>query len=252
MLETQKLKFASLLYKYCFPVYRGIYFVYKNRKDKAALQLIRRLLKPGTIVLDIGANIGFYTKALAGITGPRGQVYSFEPDRINFRHLENEMKNFPNVTLIPKAVASNSGSLMLYTSPLLNVDHRTYELENHKGGYAVEKISVDEFISGKFKVDFIKMDIQGSEMEALKGMTATLTNNKDIVLLMELWPYGLSKAGSSAAELFDYISALGFRMYDTGSGKPVPMTRKNVEEMRLTYFTDTNVLVSKADIFLHW
>ncbi len=212
---------------------------------------MRKFISPGGVVLDVGANIGFFSNFFSGVVGASGQVHSFEPDKINFHHLQNELKNCNNVTLIQKAVAESSGTLMLYTSDLLNVDHRTYEPENYKDKYSVEKISIDDYVAGKFNVDFIKMDIQGFELDALRGMSITLKENPDIILFIEFWPYGLQKAGSSATELFDFITALGYNIFNADADEMILMNRKNAVEMKIEYFTDSNVILSRRDLLLN-
>ena len=150
-----------------------------------------------------------------------------------------------NVTLIQKAVAAETGMLKLYPSPLLNVDHRTYSSENSKGGYEVEKISVDDFVGRKFKVDFIKMDIQGFETEAIRGMAKTLSDNQDVNLFIEFWPYGLKQAGSSAAVLFDLVAENGFQIYRIHEQGLKPFSRDEALSMPVEYYTDCNVLLTR-------
>jgi len=249
MTETLKLRLASALYKNAFPLYRLLYFRFKRNKDRYNTQLIRKLLKPGSNVLDIGANIGFYGKFLSECAGAGGHVYCFEPDAINFGHLQNELKNCSNVTLIQKAVAATSGTLSVYTSDLLNVDHRTYEPDTYSGKYSVEKTSIDHFVKGEFKVDLIKMDIQGFEMEAFKGMEKTIAANPDLVIVTEFWPYGLSSAGSSAAELYDYITGLGFKVFEIDGDTTKLMSREAAADMKVEYFTDADVVLSRNDVF---
>ncbi len=133
----------------------------------------------------------------------------------------------------------------------MNVDHRTYEPENYRDKYSVEKTSVDDFVNGRFKVDFIKMDIQGFEMEALRGMERTLRNNNDIVLLMELWPYGLQQAGSSAIKVIEFITSLGLNIYSVDTGFPVLFSKQDAKEIPVSYFSDTNVFLSRKAISLN-
>ena len=149
MFQKLQLRFASLLYKYAYPLYRRLYFNFKNRKDLYNLQLADQIIKPGNIVLDIGANVGFYGRHFAKCVGSGGKVYCFEPDIINFKHLRKELKGISNVNLVPMAVAAESGTLTLYTSDLLNIDHRTYQPEHYSSKYEVEKVSIDEFIKGR-------------------------------------------------------------------------------------------------------
>ncbi|MEO8146599.1 MAG: FkbM family methyltransferase [Bacteroidia bacterium] len=246
MFDNLQLKLASLLYQNAFPVYRKLYFGFKNKKDAYNLLLASKLIKPGANVLDIGANVGFYGRHFVKCVGSTGHVYCFEPDVINYKHLQHELKGFSNVTLLQKAVAAESGSLTLYTSDLLNIDHRTYEPEHYSEKYSVEKISIDGFVNDKFKVDFIKMDIQGFEMDALKGMTETLKANREIVLLTEFWPYGLQAAGSSATAVFDFLKQLEFNIYKVADNKLSKLTREEVAVMKVEFLSDTNVLVSRG------
>jgi FkbM family methyltransferase len=242
------LRLASLLYTNAYSIYKPLYFRYKYRKDKFNLELIRKFIKPGSTIIDIGANIGFYSSFFSRLTGSNGHVYCFEPDKTNFRHLEKTLLGKINVTLAQKAVAAESGMLKLHPSSILNVDHRTYSSRNSEGGYEVEKISIDDYVDKKFKVDFIKMDIQGFETEALKGMNNTLAENPGILLLMEFWPYGLHEAGSSAEELFDMVVEKGFHPYRINEKDIIPFTREDALSMLKEYHTDCNVLLKRKDI----
>lgn len=248
MLEHQKLKLASVLYKNAFPLYRMMYFNFKKKKDAANLALLKHLLTPKSNVLDIGANIGFYSIYLAEQTGVGGKVFCFEPDAVNFKHLQKETKSYKQIELFQKAVAAENGKLTLYTSDLLNIDHRTYEPESYSGKYDVEKIAIDNFIQNKFKVDFIKMDIQGFEMDALKGMTVTLKANTDLIMLTEFWPYGLLQAGSSAVEVFDFFTELEFKVYQLKNNKLQLLTRAQVQAMKVDFLSDTNVWISRKSL----
>ncbi len=248
MFEKQKLRLAALLFHYGFPFYRWLYFRFKNKKDQYHLEQIKRLLKPGSVVLDIGANIGFFAKKLSEYVGPDGHVYCFEPDKTNFNHLKNELKNKDNVSLIQKAVAEAEGNITLYTSNLLNVDHRTYEPDSYTGKYIVQKISIDTFINNQFSIDFIKMDIQGFEMNALQGMVNTLDANLSVILFIELWPYGLQQAGTSAVEVYDFFAARNFIMYKINEDQLIVIEREEASKLEVEYFSDTNLLVSRKNL----
>jgi len=250
MLEKLKLRSASFLYSNFFSVYRMMYFKYKSRHDNSYLKLFQHLVKPGFTILDIGANIGFYTVTFSELTGKHGHVHAFEPDTKNFHHLGKEVEGLRNVTVVPKAVSSESGTLLLYKSPLINVDHRTYEYGSKVDKYVVEKISFDDYAGDRFSVDLIKLDIQGYEMEALKGMRHTLTGNQHVLVFMELWQHGLLKAGASALHVYDFLSDLGFNIYEVNSTVQ-PLTREKVSLFKNDFFSDTHILASRNKIRLN-
>lgn len=193
---------------------------------------MKRFIKKGDILLDIGANIGFYTTIFSKLVGRHGKVYCFEPDQSNFNFLRSNTKKFQNVTLIPKAVSEKKGTLTFYTSHRLNVDHRSYKPEKFDNSFEVESISIDEFINGKFNVNFIKMHIQGAEYGALKGMVNTLRKN-DVILLMEIWPYGLKLAGSSVDEVVSYIHKVKYKVYSLNNMKLKRISEKSVKQFSL-------------------
>ncbi|MCL4557891.1 MAG: FkbM family methyltransferase [Deltaproteobacteria bacterium] len=208
-----KFYLANLLYKYAVPVYRMLYFVYKKKTDAYEISLLKKWLHPGVVVFDIGANIGFYSVLLSKLAGGNGVVHCFEHDRTNMYYLQKEIRHFPNIVLNKKAVSDTAKTLKLYTSNRINVVHRTYPVKSYGTTYEVEAVSIDEYVNQKYKVDFIKMDIQGSEFFALRGMAKTLELNPDIIVLTELWPAGLKEAGVDIKEMINFIFSLHFKIF---------------------------------------
>jgi FkbM family methyltransferase len=215
LMESNQLSIniGNFLYQRMFPVYKILYPAFKKRQDAVEISWMRRLVRLGSNVLDIGANIGFYTSLLSNSVGPEGHVYAFEPEPTNFKHLSTITGDRKNVTLVPKAVSDRSGQLFIYTSPKLNVDHRTYEVASYKERIAVDAVSIDEYVGGRFPVDFIKMDIQGYELHALRGLEKTVGANPTMVIFSEFWPYGFRQCGTSASLVYDYVRSLGLQMW---------------------------------------
>lgn len=208
------IKLGNFLYKHAFAVYRPMYYGFKKRQDRFEIELLKKYVKPGSTVLDIGANIGFYADILSNLVGAEGMVHCFEPDATNFKYLQKAVGAKKNILLNQKAVGAKTEVLKFYTSPNLNVDHRSYEPEEYESVTEVAAISVDDYLAGHSrKIDVIKIDIQGFEMQALSGMQHCLKNNEHIVLISEFWPYGLRKAGSSINAYFEALVAYGFIVY---------------------------------------
>ena len=206
--------FSEFLYKRNFSLYYRLYSFYKTRQDKSELNLFKKIIKPGTVVIDIGANVGFYSNYFSKLTGSSGVIHCFEPDALNYKYLEKTTSSLNNIHLNNKAVTEDDKSLTLYTSHRLNVDHRTYPVNEYAKSYEVKATSIDNYVNGKYKVDFIKMDIQGAEYPALIGMQKTLQSNPEILLLMEIAPSALKEFGTTPKAIFDFVHSIGFHLYD--------------------------------------
>lgn len=190
-----------------------MYSVFKKQQDAFEIDLLRKHIKKGDVVLDIGANIGFYAQILSELVSESGKVHCFEPDKINFSHLKNATNRLNNVVLNNKAVGAKTELLKIYTSKNLNVDHRTYKPEEYDKEIDIDAVAIDDYLKNHLKVDFIKIDIQGFEMQAIQGMQQVLQHNNKIKIVSEFWPYGLRTAGSSVMEYFEYLKKLNFNCY---------------------------------------
>jgi|SRR6266480_2307236 len=202
---------GNKVYKHAFPVYRPLYCAYKEYADRAERQLLRKILFPGAVVVDVGANIGIYSEFLSRCVGPTGVVHSFEPWPENFRRLQSATRKLANVRLSLAAVGERSGRSKLYVSDKLNVDHRAYLAEgDSRNTMLIDIIALDDYFKPGQRVDLIKMDIQGYELHALCGAKRVLQENAGINLLLEFWPSGLEQAGVHWEELVQMLQ--GFNM----------------------------------------
>ena len=247
MASEASIAFGNFLFKNSFPLYKIMYQFFKERQDAFEIDLIKKVVKANATVIDIGANIGFYSEIFSNIVGPNGAVHCFEPDETNFNYLKKRCSSLKNVFINKKAVADTSQNIKIYTSKKLNVDHRTYKPDEFDTEIDIEAISLDEYLNGK-PVDFIKMDIQGFEMTAIKGMLNTLKNN-NLKMLSEFWPYGLNKAGSSVMEYFTLLKQLQFNVYLIKNN-----TLNELTEVQVKSFSDLpehiymNIFVSKEKL----
>lgn len=243
------IKLGNFLYKNAFSLYKPMYKLFKNKQDAFEIELLKKHIKQNDTVLDIGANIGFYATILSDIVGEKGLVHCFEPDSKNFEHLKKTTADFKNIKINNKAVGPKTEKLKIYTSKNLNVDHRTYKPEEYDKEIEIDAVSIDDHLASNPKVDLIKMDIQGFEMQAIQGMQTILDKNKDIKLISEFWPYGLKKAGSSVTEYFNFLRSKGFTCYLLEETSLLKLTEEKVSSIEPLgeehYF---NIFATRTDV----
>lgn len=147
--------------------------------------LLKEELWEGMVVADIGANIGYYALIEASIVKGSGRVYAFEPDLRNIEILKKniEINGYANVVdIYNMAVSDRSGVSKLYLADETNLNtmlapERVDVYKKHSWqAVEVKSVPLDDFLKGKRPVNFIRMDVEGFEVEILKGMMDTIKN----------------------------------------------------------------------------
>ena len=176
-------------------------------------------VRPGMTVVDIGANQGLYTLLFSRCAGPTGCILAFEPDDALHAALEENIayNRVQNVQSYCVALGARDETLTLHRSLLNSGDNRLV-LDGHKGNDSdstrVRVERLDVMFAGR-RIDFIKMDVQGWEMEVLRGMEALLDDpcNAALTIYFEYWPQGLHDAGSNPLEPLTFLSEKGFALF---------------------------------------
>lgn len=198
--------------------------------EKFETELVKKEVKSGDIVLDIGANIGYYSLIFSRIVGPKGRVFAFEPDPNNFALLRKniEINNLQNVTLIQKAVSDVSKPISFYLCNYNHAQHRIYPSSRCNETITVESITIDEYFSGKEfhdKINFVKMDVEGAEYDVIEGMKKTLKLNPNLKMLCEFSPKQIKEHGLEPENILDQLVRCGFKIYPitTAGEKIIPI-----------------------------
>ena len=185
----------------------------RDRFETGTTKVFEETLKPGNCVLDIGANVGYFTLLAARLVGPEGKVYAFEPEPSNYEVLVKNLglNGYMNVETIPKAVSSEKGEAQLILSGLDSGFHSLAHLNlPERGTVSVETITIDSFLEerGWPHVDLIKMDIEGWEIAALDGMDRFFQRAGSVKLVIEFCPWIMGTVGitpeSFIARLLSY------------------------------------------------
>jgi len=170
-------------------------------------RVFKNFVTPGTIVVDLGAALGYYTLLAIRGTGPTGHVYAFEPHPESFRllRLNTARANSTNVTLINAAVTDKEGTIPLYLSTSNPLAHSLGSGRTSNNYINVRTISLDRYMKNT-KVDVVKMNIEGSELLALKGMRNIIEQNPNLKMIVELDPKALRGMATSPQEYLDALS----------------------------------------------
>lgn len=190
----------------------------KNRiYEPSGTIFCQKNVKEGNIVLDVGANMGYYTLIFANKVGDYGHVFAFEPEPQNCELLRKNVKinGYKNVTISKKAVSNVTGKGKLFINTYNKANHRIYDSCDGKKFIEIDTIRLDDYFSEfNQKIDFVKIDIEGSEYYALKGMEALLRRNSpNVVIMTEFWPKGLLLSGIEPYQYIELISDIGLEIY---------------------------------------
>lgn len=159
-------------------------YMLNGEYEKNTTNLIKSIVKENDICLDAGASIGYFTMIMAR---KAAKVYAFEPTKNQVEYLSRnlEINGYKNVEVYCNALWSSE--------KIINVNGNATCREN------VEAITLDSLKIPK--LDFIKMDIDGSEPEALKGMIETIERSPDLKMVIEYYPAYMEKLGNKKEDL---------------------------------------------------
>jgi len=165
-------------------------------------RLFEATLKPGDVVYDIGANVGFYTILASLLVGPHGRVLAFEPLSRNLAFLKRHvtLNHASNVTVYEAAVSDSSGSSLFDSrgDPSMGRVHEA-------GNICVATVKLDELLESQSlpPPDLIKMDIEGGELRALRGAAGLLRLHRPSILLA-------THGRVQRADCCDFLTDLGY------------------------------------------
>lgn len=212
-----------------------------NMFERGTQNALRKWIKPSSLVLDIGANIGAHSLPLAQLVGPSGGVLSFEPTDYAYQKLLRNLALNPelasrvtpfncflaakNEAEVPTSIYS---SWPLTPSEDLHAKHLGQAMPTKKANAR----SIDGVLAemGNPAVQLVKLDVDGFETEVLRGATALLRDSRP-VFLMELSPYVLDERGSSLEELLVCFAPHGYRFYHEQSERLLPTAPEDLRRL---------------------
>jgi len=188
--------------------------------ENAEVEFVGGFLRPGVIVVDIGAHHGFYTLIASKKVGPDGRVLAFEPSGRERKKLVRHLRlnQCTNVKIWDCALGRAEGTADLFVVACTETGCNSLRPPNtsHPTTSVPVKVeTLDKCLSreGVEHVDFIKMDVEGAEIEVLNGATRLLDRRPRPVLMCEVYDIRTAPWGYPARAIVDFLSQRGFRWF---------------------------------------
>lgn len=203
--------------------------------EGAEASFMGSFVKPGMMVLDIGAHRGFHTLRLSKTVGRGGHVFAFEPSPREMKRLKLHLKiNFcRNVEVIECAVGEQEGSVELYTVPTNSVLNslRPPDTDQPSSSTEVRIRRLDDVLSETKigSVDFIKLDVEGGELGVLKGADELLQRVPRPVILCEILEQRTRPWGYASRLIADHLVAKNFRWFELSAAGQLTLVVEGAE-----------------------
>ncbi|MBX3415572.1 MAG: FkbM family methyltransferase [Pirellulales bacterium] len=183
--------------------------------ERPKVHALAHFLRPGMTLVDAGANIGFFSLVAARCVGPTGRVLAVEPEPLNRARIARnvELNAYANIEIVQVALGDRNGEVTLH----LATDHGHHSLLDCSPDRAgstmlVPMQTLDVLLASRNigRVDVLKIDVEGFEVEVLRGVAETIRSNPEIVILMDVH----ESLGVNAADVCGLIESYGLSTYE--------------------------------------
>lgn len=217
--------------------------------ETAELQFTQRFLQPGMTVLDIGANCGLYTLLASHCVGARGRVFAFEPSPRERKRLRTHLwlNRCTNARIAPYALGSRTSQADLYVVQGAQTgcnSLRPPQIAEPVMPARVEIRALDDFLGAEklSSVDFIKMDVEGGELEVLRGAAKLFQGPRLPALLLEVSDLRTAAWNYKAKEILHFLQEHGYVFFSiSAEGRLVPPSYSED-------YLDTNLVALPKDM----
>jgi FkbM family methyltransferase len=177
--------------------------------ERGTESLCRKVLHEGAVFVDIGANVGYFTRLAGTLVGPSGRVFAFEPMPRAYWLLQLNTKRFSNTRLFQAAVSDQPGEQTFYVRS--SGDLSSLDPGPDAVAVRVAVTTLDNTLSGLERLDLIKIDVEGFEPEVLRGGREVIASRRPLVCF-EYLPTFAEKRGFGIESLRSFFAGLRYRV----------------------------------------
>jgi len=190
------------------------YFFHGGHPHEAGTEhFFYKYCKPGFSVMDIGANVGYYTRLASKLVGDGGKVLGFEPLPKAYNLLLKNTCDLDNTKIYKCGLSSSEGDTNFYIREAGDTSSLLVANSNEKVQEIIVSIKkADSFINEMEKVDFVKIDVEGYELEVLLGMTAIISKYRPIIIFEYLIGYG-KKMGVNYSDFMKFFNKFNYSLH---------------------------------------
>jgi len=186
--------------------------------EPEVIELARRIIRPGTTVLDLGSNFGQMTMEFSRAVGPQGRVYAFEAQGRVFEILKKniEANDLRNIEAVFAAVLDESGKVFRFPEPDWSrfATYGSFNLPlDSKQGQEVTSIRIDDLIFER-PISFMKVDVQGCDLFAMRGARETILRHR-MPILFEFEQRFQEIYKTSFQEYVDFVNSINYQFAET-------------------------------------
>jgi FkbM family methyltransferase len=215
--------------------------------EKTSTELLPSLVHNNDVVLDIGANIGYYTVILSKLIGDTGIVYAFEPT-LHFRNVLKKNlneNNIKNVVVLPYGLSNQSQQLEIDIGPSSATIHSPLGYDQVICKELIKLITLEEFVKNNniTKIDFIKIDVDGHEPLFFEAAWSVLDRFSPIILA-EISHLHYLEAGTTAWDFYRKVRDHGYFIYNENTLKIMDTETKFLRQCA-NFDKTTNIIMSK-------
>jgi FkbM family methyltransferase len=204
-----------------------------NLYEPFTTEIFKKVVKEGDTVVDLGANVGYYSLLSSKLVGQRGKVYAFEPHPKSHDLLNKniEVNKYNNIVPVPKAVTNRVGTTKFFLSSRW-YSGTFYQERGRERFIEVQTETLDHFFQDKDDtIDVIKMDIEGGEMDAILGMDTLIRRNENLKMFIEFSPVHLKSLGFTSKEFLDKLQSYNFSTFIIDEREKRLKCANNVNEL---------------------